>query len=279
MSVSRREFLKLTLKGAVIISAGNSLQSFAAGTFSLPSRDKVQLRFAIASDGHYGQPGTQYEQYHDEMIAWINAEKKARGVDFAMINGDLFHNDVAFLSQVKKKWDALDMPYYVSHGNHDYTDEPNWQQTWNMPWHFAFEKKDISFLVLNTADDKGKYICPDLNWTKEQLALHQNKKQLFIFMHITPFNWTENGNPCPELVEVFNQQSNLKAVFHGHDHDQDNVKENNSKFYFFDSHVAGNWGTDYRGYRIVEVLKSGEVLTYQMNPSTKEHMNRNNIRA
>lgn len=279
MSVSRRDFLKLTLRGAVIIGVGNSLQSFAADTFKLPLRDKIKLRFAIASDGHYGQPNTQYEPYHNELIEWINAEHKDRGVDFTFVNGDLFHNDVTFLPQVKEKWDKLDMPYYVSHGNHDETDEATWQKTFNTAWHFTLKKKDATFLVLNTADDKGKYICPDLEWTREQLELHKNKKHLFVFMHITPFNWTKNGIPCPELVEMFNKQKNLRAVFHGHDHDQDNVKENNGKYYFFDSHVAGNWGTDYRGYRIVEILKGGEIVTYQMNPSTQQQVNNNSIKS
>jgi hypothetical protein len=76
---------------------------------------------------------------------------------------------------------------------------------------------------------------------------------------------------------MFSQQKNLKAIFHGHDHDQDDVKENGGKYYFFDSHVAGSWGTDYHGYRIVEVLKSGEVITYQMNPSTQQQVNSNKI--
>lgn len=277
MSVSRREFLKLTLKGAVLIGTANSLQSFTGKSFILPKKNKVQLRFAIASDGHYGQPNTEYEKYHDEMVSWINAEKKDRGVDFTMINGDLFHNEIEFLPQVKSKWDQLKMPYYVSHGNHDETEEAQWQQVWNHPWHFTFEHYDAAFMVLNSADPKGNYICPDLEWTKERLLKYNHKKQLFVFMHITPFNWTKGGLPCPDLVEMFNKQPNLKAIFHGHDHDMDAVKENNGKYYFFDSHIAGNWGTEYRGYRIVEILKSGEILTYQMNPTTLLRQNENTI--
>lgn len=275
MAVSRRDFLKLTLKGAVIISAGNSLQALASGSFLLPPAAAVKLRFAVLSDGHYGQAETPYASNHDEMIDWINGEQEKRGIDFTVVNGDLVHDDVTFLPELKGKWDKLKMPYYVSHGNHDKTDEKNWEQTWNSPWHFAFEKKNAQFLVLNTADETGKYICPDLEWTKAQLDVADNTKPLFIFMHITPFSWTKNGLPCPELTELFSKQKNLKAVLHGHDHDQDGVKENNGKHYFFDSHVAGNWGTDYRGYRIVEILKSGDILTYQMNPSIQQKVNNN----
>jgi hypothetical protein len=278
MSVNRRKFLQLTFKTAVIIGTGNTLQSFAASDFILPSKDKIHLRFAVASDGHYGQKDTNYDSMHDEMAAWLNAEKKGRGIDFTMINGDLFHNDVQMLPLVKKKWDdLLTMPYYVSHGNHDMIAESGWEETWKMKWHYTFEKNDAAFLVLNSADETGKYVCPDLEWTRQQLEKKQSKKQLFLFMHITPFKWTNGGLPCPELIEMFNKQKNLKAVFHGHDHDQDNVKENEGKYYFFDSHIAGNWGTDYRGYRIVEVLKSGEIITYQMNPAAKHKVNTNNI--
>lgn len=277
MSFNRREFLRLSFKTAVVIGAGNTLQSFAASSFVLPAKDKIKLRFAVASDGHYGQPDTKYEEMHDEMVAWLNREKKNRGVDFTMINGDLFHNDTAMLPEVKKKWDDLTMPYYVSHGNHDMMDEENWNKMWSTKWHYTFEQHDVAFIVLNSADDEGKYICPDLDFAKDQLEKYKSKEHLFVFMHITPFNWTKAGLPCPELVEMFNKQKNLKATFHGHDHDQDNVKQNEGKYYFFDSHVAGSWGTDYRGYRIVEVLKSGEIITYQMNPATQEKVNTNTV--
>jgi len=277
MSYSRRSFLKLTLKGAVIIGAGNAVQSFASGSFILPSKDKIALRFAIASDGHYGQPNTMYDPKHDELINWLNAEQKQRGVDFTMINGDLFHDDITMLPVIKQKLDKLSMPFYVSHGNHDKATETQWQQTWNMPFHYSFEQKDAAFIVLNTADETGKYICADVDYTKDELEKYKAKKQLFVFMHITPFTWTKGGLACPDITALFEKQENLKAIFHGHDHDQDAVKENNGKHYFFDSHIAGNWGTDYRGYRIVEILKSGEVLTYQMNPAINTKVNTNNL--
>jgi len=37
----------------------------------------------------------------------------------------------------------------------------------------------------------------------------------------------------------------------------------------FDSHIGGNWGTNYRGYRIVELQKENKLLTYIMNPTIK----------
>ena len=277
MSLSRRKFLKLSLNSAVIITAGNILRPLGKDFLNNFSADDLLCRFAIASDGHYGQADTQYGWHHNQMIHWINLEKNKRGVDFTVINGDVFHNDVSYLKEVKSKWDNLTMPYYVSHGNHDQTDEVNWASVWNLPWNFTFEHKDAGFIVLNTADRRGNFTCPDVEWTKTHLQQYAAKKQLFVFMHITPFTWTKGGNACPAIVELFDQQPNLKAVFHGHDHDQDDVKENNGKHYFFDSHVAGDWGTAYNGYRVVEIFKDGQVLTYQMNPSSKKQVNNNTI--
>jgi hypothetical protein len=277
MSVSRRKFLKLTLNSAFIITAGNTLQPLNKILFNHFPTDTLSCRFAIASDGHYGQPDTQYEMLHEQMIEWINAEKSNRGIDFTVINGDLFHNDSSYLNEVKSKWDQLKMPYYVSHGNHDQTNEIHWKNVWNMPWHFSFDHKQTGIIVLNTADHKGTYICPDVEWTRTQLQRYASKKQLFVFMHITPFKWTKGGIPCPAITDLFDHQKNLKAVFHGHDHDQDDLKINNRKYYFFDSHIAGNWGTAYNGYRIVEVFKNGQILTYQMNPAIKERVNNREI--
>jgi len=277
MSLSRRRFLRIGLNSAFIITAGNVLRPLDEIFFNDISRGNHLCRFAIASDGHFGQPGTQYETQHDQMIQWINAEKTNWGIDFTVINGDLFHDDVSFLEPVKQRWDNLVMPYYVSHGNHDKTGESHWATVWNLPWHFSFEHGDIGIIVLNTADDKGNYICPDPDWTKSELQKLSSKKQLFVFMHITPFTWTKGGIACPAIVELFDQQKNLKAIFHGHDHDEDDVKEKHGRFYFFDSHIAGSWGTRYNGYRIVEVFENGQIVTYQMNPKPMKKVNNTQI--
>lgn len=275
--LTRRKFLVNTLKGIVLIGAGNTLQSFAAAGFNLPGKEKVLLRFALASDGHYGQPKTTYADNHKRMTGWLNKEGTGRGLDYSFINGDIIHDDATFLPEAKSTWDQLGMPYFVSHGNHDKIGEEGWEKTWGIRWHHAFEKEDTAFLILNTADETGKYICPDLEWTRTQLEKYRNKKHLFVIMHITPVKWTEHGIDCPELVALFSAQQNLKAVFHGHDHAEDGMKEKNGKHYFFDSHIAGSWGTPYYGYRVVEVLTTGEVLSYQVNPGAKEPVNRHTI--
>ena len=277
MAVSRRKFLGLTIKGIFIAGAGSLWEPASAMDFLLPSKNKVALRFAIASDGHYGQDKTDYDFHHDNMLKWLNAEKKSRGLDFSVINGDLFHNDPKFLPLVRSKWDQLTMPYYVSRGNHDRVNDQEWNRVWNIPVHHDFEKNGTCFLILNTANEQGDYICPDLEWTRQKLNEYADRKHLFIFMHITPFKWTKGGIDCADLTALFAKQKNLRAIFHGHDHDQDGVKTSDEKSYFFDSHIAGDWGTEYRGYRVVEVMKDGKILLYQMDALHSNKINSNSI--
>lgn len=276
--INRRDFIGLSLKSIVLIGAGSALQSLTPGSFVLPPRKKVKLRFALASDGHYGQPDTSFVAHHDNMVALLNKEASGRGLDFTVINGDVFHNDPKLIHPAKAAWDKLSMQYHVSHGNHDMIDESEWEKVFGTRWHYDFKQGDNAFLVLNTADVKGKYVCPDLDWTREHLARHRNAKNLFVIQHITPVKWTEHGIDCPELVEMFSAQPNLRAVFHGHDHAEDGMKEKNVKHYFFDGHLGGSWGKPYYGYRIVEVLRSGEVLCYQVNPAQEAPVNSTTVK-
>jgi 3',5'-cyclic-AMP phosphodiesterase len=94
MPITRRRFIEDAIKTIVVIGAGNSLQSFSSKGFVLPAKEKISLRFAIASDGHYGQAQTDYPKFHADIVNWLNKEKRNRGITFTVINGDLVHDDV-----------------------------------------------------------------------------------------------------------------------------------------------------------------------------------------
>ncbi|MBZ5857692.1 metallophosphoesterase family protein [Flavihumibacter profundi] len=277
--LNRRDFLEYSLKSAILLGIGNKLVPWAGSLFTLPPEDQVSLRFAVVSDGHYGQPQTQFDQMHDLVIQALNREHSGRGIDFTFVNGDLFHDDPGFLLPVKKKWDELAMPYQVSHGNHDKISEQGWKDVFGNEWHYSFKKKNCSFLVLNTASPQGEYICPDLEKTRDMLKAHKKSKHLFVFMHITPYKWSGGGIECPDITALFNRHSNIKAVFHGHDHDIDEVRTKDGIHYVFDAHVGGSWGLPYSGYRIVEVMKDGTILTYQMNAGLGKQMNSDKLGA
>ncbi|TAF95213.1 MAG: hypothetical protein EAZ32_08040 [Cytophagia bacterium] len=116
--LTRRHFL-FTSFGAIAAACQRPAQK----------NDKI-LRFAVASDGHYGQPKTEYVAYFDDIIKNLQRERQERGLDFVVFNGDLFHDNVQFLPVVKQQFERLSFPYYVTRGNHDHATPTQWRETW-----------------------------------------------------------------------------------------------------------------------------------------------------
>ena len=263
--MKRNDFIKSISLATILLADGSILPALGAESFA----KKPRLRFVVASDGHYGQDKTDFEQYYDTLVRQINSQHKEQKFELCVINGDVIHDKPEFLPLAKKVLDGLKMPYYVTQGNHDRVSLEVWEQMWGMPFNYDVVVKDNAFICGTTSDILGKYLCPDIKWFKQKLDEHKNKKNVFIFIHITPVKWTDNGVECVEFQDLLKQYTNIRGVFNGHDHDQEGIKTKDGIPYLFDSHFGGSWGTPYRGFRIVEVKKNNEVLTYLMNPEVK----------
>ncbi len=264
---SRRHFIKNISLASAFLITGRITPLSANEVVGL--RSKVKLRFAVASDVHYGQPNTLFEQMTETVINQMNLFHQQSPLDFSVVNGDLIHNEKAFLPLVKGKLDALKMPYYVTRGNHDMVSPEYWNSVWGTPLNHDVVVKDNGILLGDTSNEQGVYLSPDLTWLNNTLESHKDKKQVFIFLHIPQAKWTKNGISTPEVFDTIKKYPNVKAVFHGHEHDQDSFKMVEKVPYIFDAHVGGNWGTPYKGFRVVELLKDNSMITYMMNPTDK----------
>jgi len=269
---NRRSFLKNSVAGMVMASLTPAVSALAAKKHDEYEKieRKSKLRFAIASDGHYGQPGTPYKQDHANMIGWLNAAHDKNPLDFVIINGDLVHDQPELLAEVKRDYyDKLKVPFYAIPGNHDHADAKIWKNVFGYEDNFAFQKNGIGFVLANTSDTKGTYICPDNNFIKQELEKFKTLTTVFVVLHIPPHFWVPESPfvDCPETVKLLHSFPNVKAVFHGHDHSLDSVFYTDKLPHFFDSHIGGNWGTAYRGYRIVEVGEDNRIVTFQVNAS------------
>ncbi len=263
--MNRRHFLQNTVGLAAIAAACQR----PASTSSKP------LRFAVASDGHYGQPNTPYQQYFEEIIANLHKEQTERGLDFVVFNGDLFHDDIKFLPEVKAYFDKLQLPYFVTRGNHDHVTPELWKQTWGYSLNSSAQwRNDYGLILADTSNEKGEYLCPDVAWIDKALGELSKKKAVFLFMHIPYKQWSPHGVNCEEFKTVLAKYTNVKALFHGHDHGIDVGKTDHGTF-LFDGHFGGNWGVSYRGFRIVEELPENRWNTYQFDPSTQTKINEN----
>lgn len=268
-SSTRRSFLKNVSLATAFFAVGGFKEIGASVVFE--NRKNVALRFVVASDAHYGQPGTTYDAMIEKITTQINMFHKETPLDFCVINGDIIHNEKHLLPLAKQKLDALNPKYYVTRGNHDMVTADYWQEVWGMPLNHMVEIKKNAIILGDTSNEDGKYLSPDLNWLAKQLEANKQKKNVFLFLHIPQKAWTANAIDTPGFEALVNQYPNITAIFHGHEHDQDGVKLLGSRQVpcLFDAHMGGNWGTPYKGFRVVEMLKDGTLLSYMMNPSLK----------
>jgi 3',5'-cyclic AMP phosphodiesterase CpdA len=275
---NRRSFIKGSVAGAVLAGLSPSVSVLAATEHEALARSgrKAKLRFAIASDGHYGQPGTEYKKDHENIVRWLNEAHAQNPLNFVIINGDLVHDRPELLAVVKKEhYDHLKVPFYAIPGNHDLADAAIWKSVFGYEDNFSFEKNGVGFVLANTSNTKGTYVCPDNDFLKKELDQFKILSTVFVVLHIPPHFWVPESPfvECPDTIKLLHSYPNVKAVFHGHDHSLDSVFYTNKLPHFFDAHIGGNWGTSYRGYRIVEVVEENKVRTYQVNASANPMIN------
>lgn len=262
--MKRKDFLRMTAPAVLLLANGRWIHA----ENSYPKKKRL-LRFVVASDGHYGQEGTDYKSHFTSFVNAVNEAHQKEPFAFCMINGDIIHDDVNLLPAAKAALDQLAPKYYVTQGNHDHASPKLWESTWNMPLDYDFEAGDSAFIAAATSNEKGEYICPDLEWMSRRLEYYRQHERVFIFMHINPAKLTDNGIYCPELLQLLSRYKNVRAVFNGHDHYQDDIKKAKNIPFIFDGHFGGNWGTAYHGFRVVEVMEDNVVFTYIMDPFKK----------
>lgn len=264
--MNRRHFIQ-NMSTALLLVNGTTLLAADLSSFA---KKKPVLRFAIASDVHFGQAQTPFQEYLNSAVVHMNNMHSEKAFDFGVINGDIVHDDIQYFGQAKGSLDALSFKYYVTQGNHDLATAAQWESAWNMPVNFDVVMGKNVLLFATTSNEKGVYLPPNHEWLTAKFDQHAGADNIFLFIHIPPIKWVSpHAIDAKAFQELVKKQKNLKAVFHGHDHKEDSVKWQDGIPYLFDSHVGGSWGTAYRGYRIVEVYKDGSMLTWIMNPTEK----------
>ena len=281
---NRRKFITSALTGLAGISLLPAVNAFAGDGHPIlsPKTGDTKLRFAIASDGHYAQPDSDSDTFYKNLIDWLTKEHQQNHLDFVIVNGDLVHNRPDLLVKVKETYlDKLPVPYHTIPGNHDFANAKIWKSVFGYEDKYTLEFGDIGFVLANTANTKGGYVCPDNTFLKASFEKFKSKSVVFAILHIPPHQWMPEEKDiflnCPETLDLLHAYPNIKAAFHGHDHTLDGVRYTNKLPHFFDSHFGGNWGTDYKGYRVVEINNSNQIFTYQVNASQNPRLNANKI--
>jgi Icc protein len=263
--MNRRNFIS-SLSAAWLVMNGSVSY---ANEYLAGQKKKRIMRFVIASDSHYGQKDTPYRQFLEMAVKSIAVQHRASPFDFAVINGDIVHDDISYFGEAKQILDSLPMTYHVTQGNHDMATPQQWESAWGRPVNYDLRKADVAMLFATTSNEKGEYLPPDLTWLENKFREHSSSKHILLFIHIPPIKFTTHAIESVRFKELAGAQPNLRAVFHGHEHDKDSIIWHNNLPFIFDGHIGGSWGVNYRGFRVVELYSDGAIVTYMMDPERK----------
>lgn len=259
--MDRRPFLKnlTAIGGSLAALPLSGFSSALSQPESITDDFAPVFKFVTASDGHFGQPDTDFETSHQNLIKAILKEEN---VDFVVFNGDLIHDNPVYMPKVKAVYDSMNLPYYVVKGNHDRISETAWQQLWGQTadLYSPFNEK-FGILILNSSNEAGDYLCVNTEFLKTSLGEFNLTPNLFVFIHISQNEWTRHGIDCKEVLDILSSSQKVKAVFHGHDHDVDGVMWNQKKPYFWSGHFGGSWGNPFPSYRVCQVDAAGKTRT------------------
>ncbi|MDR6809776.1 hypothetical protein J2Y45_006843 [Dyadobacter sp. BE34] len=265
--MNRRQTIKLLSAGA-----------FSSLTLACRSETKTVplenlIRFAVASDGHYGETGTPWRQNFEDLITALTKEHKASPLHFTVINGDIVHRTATnLLDEAKAYLDKLPCPYFVTRGNHDRVSDQVWESVWGYPPNQIISRKNFTLLLVDTSNQAGDTLCGNPIWIEKMMQSVGKSDPTFLFMHI-PYFRVNTTQECPEIPKVISRYSNIRAIFHGHDHSKDTGIMVGQQAILFDGHFGSSWGTPYRGYRIVQQVSDSSFSTYQYNFSNQTRIN------
>jgi len=226
----------------------------------------VKLRFTVASDWHYGEPETDYEGHFRNFRDGYKAFNDKNPSDFFVMNGDIIHNSPSFLNPAAELLKTVHPKLYVTQGNHDRVTEEVWKSTWGMPFDHDFVVKDQVILLGGTSNIIGAELCPNVAWFEEKLDQYKSAKNIFIFLHIHPYERIG----CSDFLELLAKYPNVRAVFNGHDHNDESVKTIGGIPFMFDGRIGGSWGTFDRQFRVIELKEDNSLVTYLMTPWQKK---------
>jgi len=266
-NTSRRDFIKKISAASLVLLGGKVINLLPSQAAALSA--KTSLRFVVASDGHYGQADTTFDQYYETLIKHVTDFHSANKLDFIVINGDIIHDKKELLVPAKKYLDRLPVKYFVTKGNHDRVTDQYWGEFWGMPVNHEVQLKKNTLLLATTSNENGDYLSPNLDWMKAKLEANKKQDNVFVFIHIPQAKWADACIDTPAFFETLKPYENVRGVFHGHEHNEDGVRTVNNTPFMFDSHFGGSWGTTYRGFRVVELMKEKSFMTYIMNPTEK----------
>jgi hypothetical protein len=173
--------------------------------------------------------------------------------DFVITVGDIVEGYTNSREEATTQWNdfgksisRLEMPFFVTAGNHDITNEmlvEEWQKRWGY-LHYSFYAGKALFIVMNYYETNG-FSNDQVDYVLSALNSHQQGDPVFLFIH-DGFWKLKNRNGFATLQEAFNKHN--ITFFCGHEHRYQHRNINGQNHYMLAGLASGN----IRGYNIGE---------------------------
>lgn len=178
----------------------------------------------------------KYKGTKSELGRSVKSLKKYQDVDFLVALGDMCSGNKC--EKKLRKWkrvvDALGVPIYPAHGNHDLVSLESWNARFNPPQNgpagfsgicYSFDFENSHFVVLSTSFTEWHVInSTQRAWLEEDLAAN-TKENVFVFFHAPAFpagikiaNSLDSNLAERDAFWEILDSYDVTAVFNGHEH-------------------------------------------------------------
>ncbi len=176
-----------------------------------------EYKFAWLSDIHIGAPNA--DQDLQNVIDDINTRDE---IEFVVTTGDIGEKGRnAEFEKAKEILDQLKVPYYIIPGNHDTKWSESGCTKFDELWgdhKFVFDHNGIRHIGINTGvywRGGGGHVSPeDLKWVEQVLDTTDDAMEIYFYCHHPLNNDVDNWFKVTNLL----REKNIKAVLHGHGH-------------------------------------------------------------
>ena len=240
-----------------------------------------QLKIGLLTDIHYDGSGKAMNRLYSAVAA-LNSG----GVDGVVVMGDLVNADnelhaQRLLREVAALCDSFKGSIRYMHGNHD-LDHLSKAQFYNAlgrigdPSHFHFELGGYGFICIdgNFSPEGAAYDCGNFQWqesfvSEDQLAWMRGRlaASLLPVVVICHQRIDQNGiysvSNNADVREMISLSGKVKAVFQGHNHEDDLSKIDGTAYYTLSAHC------DDSGPAVVQLEGSGVRLLRDFHPAER----------
>jgi len=219
---------------------------------SSPDINGESFRFLVLGDLTGGEvPGV-----FDSAIDRIND----LAPDFVITVGDIIEGYTTSREEATAQWNVLEnslskleMPFFVTAGNHDVTNEmlvDEWKKRWGYLYYSFYAGKNL-FIVMNYYEKDG-FSPEQVDYVLSALNSHQQGDPVFLIIH-DGFWKLENRKGFATLQDAFSRHN--VTFFCGHEHRYQQLTINGQKHYM----LAGLASGALRGHELGEFYNLMQV--------------------